>query len=88
MASDTYVLTDDILVVTKCLRQEYLKKLRYVLHRINEANMRLKFEKCKIAEIEVDWLGVQFWRCGVKPFHTTNQETTENEKKLKNCDHS
>lgn len=50
------VYIDDILVTGETFSQ-HLENLRAVFQRLRDANLRLKFKKCKFAELEVDYLG-------------------------------
>ena len=40
-------------MVTKSSGEEHRDKARSVLHRVNEANIRLKFEECKLAALKL-----------------------------------
>ena len=53
----TFVLLDDILIVTKGNTESHMKKVEEVLTVIDQAGIRLKIEKCKIAKRETEWLG-------------------------------
>ena len=53
----TFVFKDDILVVTKGTKNEHLDKVREILKTLDNAELRLKAGKCKIAQSEIEWLG-------------------------------
>jgi len=60
------VYFDDILI-TGCNRQEHDERLRTVLRRFQEAGLRLRQEKCSIAEPEVSYLGFTVSTQGLQP---------------------
>ena len=53
----TYVFLDDILIVTKGTQENHYRTVKKVLERLNKANIRPKWEKCKFAQCEIEWLG-------------------------------
>ena len=55
---------DDILIVTKGTYQQHMEKVEEV---IDEAGIRLKLERCKMAQTKTKWLGYRLSESGVKP---------------------
>ena len=53
---NTYVFLDDILVVTKGSKEDHYKAVKTVLTKLYKTNIRLKWEKCKFAQKEIDRL--------------------------------
>ena len=53
---NTYVLLDDILVVTIGSKKDHYKVVKTVLTKLNKAYVSLKWEKCKFAQKEIEWL--------------------------------
>ena len=64
---NTFTFIDDILIVTKGTHQQHIEKVEEVLRTLDEAVIRLKLEKCKIAQTETEWLGYKLTANGVKP---------------------
>ena len=58
---------DDILIIRKETLEEHEKELDKILHRLNEENLVISFQKCEIAKEEVTWLGFIFFQPGVNP---------------------
>ena len=73
----TFVFKDDILVVTKGTKNEHLDKVREILKTLDNAELRLKAGKCKIAQSEIEWLGFKMTKDGVSPVNTNVQGITE-----------
>ena len=67
------VYVDDLLIFAKTL-DRHLEHLENVFVRLREANIKLKPEKCRFGENEVDYLGFQ---------HQRKRNTPIAEKKLK-----
>ena len=65
--SNTYVFLGDILVVTKGSKENHYKVVKTVLTKLNKANIRLKWEKCKFAQKEIAWLGYKLTQTGISP---------------------
>ena len=75
---NTYVFLDDILMVTKGSLEKHFEVVKQVLERLDNANIRLKWEKCKFAAEETDWLGYKLSQTGIKPINSKVQALTEN----------
>ena len=52
-----FIFIDDILIVTKGTKQEHEREVRKILKKLDENNLRLKWEKCKFAQEKIEWLG-------------------------------
>ena len=52
---NTFAFIDDVLIVTKSSLEKHLAQVRETLAISNEANIGLKWEKCKIAKKEIKW---------------------------------
>ena len=74
---NTYVFLDDILIVTKGTKEKHFEAVKQVLKRLGNANVRLKREKCKFAEEEIEWLGYKLSQTGIKPINSKVQALTE-----------
>ena len=57
-----YALLDEILVVSKCYREENLNKVPIFLRRVNDANIRLNLEIFIFGEKEVNWFSFRHSR--------------------------
>ena len=73
----TYVILDDILIVTKGSLDKHYEAVRKVLTKLDKANVRLKYEKCKFAETEIEWLGYKLTQTGITPLNSKVQAITE-----------
>ena len=51
---NTYVILDDILIVTTGTKDNHHKAGKRVLGKLNKANVRLKWGKCNIARDEIE----------------------------------
>ena len=51
---NTFTFIDDILIVTKGNKQQHLDQVEEVLKILDEAGIRLKEDKCKIAQPETE----------------------------------
>ena len=47
------------------------------MKKLDNANIRLKWEKCKFAAEEIEWLGYKLSQTGIKPINSKVQATTE-----------
>ena len=74
---NTYVFLDDILVVTKGSKENHYKVVETVLTKLNKANVRLKWEKCNLAQNEIEWLGYKLTQNGISPINTKIQAITQ-----------
>lgn len=63
--SGVFVFIDDI-VITGRTHEEHLKNLEQVFHRLSEAGLRLKRDKCKFFQNEIKYLGHTVNKNGVK----------------------
>ena len=64
---NTSAFFDDILNVTKGTLQQHIEKVEEVMKTIDEAGIRLKFRKCKIAQSKTEWLDYHLSVSGIKP---------------------
>ena len=63
----TFAFIDDILIVTKRTKQQHMMKQEEVMKGLDEAGVRLKLEKCRIAQKNTQRLGYQLTESGEKP---------------------
>ena len=75
--ANTYFFLDDILIVTKGNQTDHYARVKQVLEKLDEANIRLKWEKCKFAQSEVAWLGYHLTQTGIRPINTKIQAITD-----------
>ena len=71
IALDARSMMPSILIVTKGTKQQYMEKVEEVLTILDEAGIRLKLEKCKIAKTKTKWLGFKLSERGVKTIDET-----------------
>ena len=71
--NSAFIYIDDILIVTKGIKQEHLKKVREVMKILDEANIQLKAEKCVIAKYCIEWLGYRLSKTGISPINAKSQ---------------
>ena len=74
---NTYVFLDDILIVTRGSQEKHFEVVKRKLKKIDNANIRLKWEKCKFAAEEIDWLGYKLSQTGIKLINSKVQAITE-----------
>ena len=74
---NTFTFFDDILIVTKGNKQQHLDKVEEVFKKVDEAGIRLKEDKCKIAQSETEWLGFKLMASGVTPIAGKVQAITD-----------
>ena len=74
---NTYVFLDDILIVTRGSKEKHFETVKQVLRKLDNANIRLKWEKCKFAAEEINWLGYKLSQTGIKPINSKVQAITE-----------
>ena len=74
---NTYVLFDDILIEPKGNEETQYKAIRKVLIKLNGAIIRLKWEKCKFAQKEKEWLEYKLTQTGIQPINTKIQAITD-----------
>ena len=67
------VYLDDIIIFYKNMA-EYVKHLKIVLHRLKNANLKLKLSKCKFARDKLEYLGLVVSGEGISP-STSKVET-------------
>ena len=72
-----FVFIDDILIVTKGIKDEHLDKVREILKSLDQAEVQLKAGKCTIAKNEIEWLGFKLTEKGILPINTKMQGITE-----------
>ncbi len=61
------VYIDDLLTITKSTYEDHLSKLRQVLERLQDANLRVNANKSSFTQEEVEYLGYILTRQGIKP---------------------
>ena len=75
--ANTYVFLDDILVVTEGNREGHYLRVKQVLEKLDKTNVRLKWEKCKFAQNEIEWFGYKLTQTGIQPMNTKIQAITD-----------
>ena len=61
------VYIDDLLVITSGTYEDHLRKVRVVLVKLQEANLKVNLVKSHFAQDEVEYLGYILNRDGIKP---------------------
>ena len=74
---NTYVFLDDILIMTKGSKENHFEVVRHVLIKKDNADIRLKWEKCKLAAEETDWQGNKLSQTVVKEINSKVQAITK-----------
>ena len=74
---NVFIFIDDILIVTKGSRDEHEKKVREVFSILDKNNLRLKEDKCKIGQTQIEWLGFEISKAGIKPLNEKIQGISE-----------
>ena len=74
---NTFTFIDNILVVTKGSKVEHKKQVENVMKILDAAGIRLKEEKCQIAQSETEWLGFKLTATEVKPIDSKNQAISD-----------
>ena len=77
---NTFTFIDNILVVTKGSKEEHIKQVEKVMKILDEAGIRLKEEKCQIAQSETECLGYKLMATGVKPIDSKIQDISDKRK--------
>ena len=85
---NTFAFIDDILIVIKGTKQQYMDNLEEVLKVLDEAGIQLKLEKGKIAQAKAEWLCYKLSEKGNKPIDekiqaNIRQTTTKTLKELR-----
>ena len=58
---------DDLLIITKSSYEDHIAKVKQVLLRLREANLRVNVEKSTFVTTEIEYLGYILSRGGIKP---------------------
>ena len=74
---NTFTFLDDILIVTKGTHEAHLQKVEEVIRVLDKAGVRLKIEKCKLAQKETKWLGYKVSAAGIRPIEENIQAITD-----------
>ena len=77
---NTFTFIDDILVVTKGSKEEHIKQVKKAMKILDEAGIRLKGEKCQIAQPETEWLGYKLTATEVKHIDSKIQAISDKPK--------
>ena len=69
MATLEFVRTylDNLLIISKGILEDHLKKLREVLIKLQEALSKIDAEKSDFCSLETEYLGYTLTRQGIKP---------------------
>ena len=54
---NTFCFLDDILIASRGTKEEHMALVNACLKRINDENLAISLQKCKIAVNEIEWLG-------------------------------
>ena len=76
---------DDIIVVTKGFKDEHMKELIDVLTKLENAEYKLSETKSKFFKTEVEWIGYQIDKAGIRPLQdqVTGDKRTKTTKQRK-----
>ena len=74
---NSYVFLKDILTVIKRTKDNHYSVEKQVIVKLNKANIRLKQEKCKFAQSEIEWLGYKSSQTGISPIYSKIQAITD-----------
>ena len=75
--ANTYVFLNEILIVTKGNREDHYLRVKQVLEKLDKTKVCLKWEKCKFAQNEIEWLGYKLTQTGIQPMNTKIQAITD-----------
>ena len=67
---NTHCFLDDIIIVSRCSKEEHLKLVYKCLKKLDEDNLRVTLPKCHFAKIEIEWLGHKFTQSGTAPLES------------------
>ena len=73
---EIFFFIDDILIVTKGIKNEHMAKVWEILKTLDAGNLQIKAEKCKLAQSEIEWLGWKLTKLGVLPVNNKVQGIT------------
>ena len=74
---NTFTFLDDILIVTKGTHEAHMQKVEEAIRVLDKAGVRLKIEKCKLAQKETEWLGYKVSAAGIRPIEEKIQAITD-----------
>ena len=66
----TYCFLDDIIVVSRCSKEDHLKLVYKCLKKLDADNLRINLPKCHFAKTEIEWLGHKFSQSGIAPLES------------------
>ena len=74
---NAFVYIRDILIVSSGSLEGHSVEVRKILKALDEANLRIKFDKCAFFQSEVEWVGYKISSKGIKPINEKVQAITE-----------
>ena len=77
ITTKTLSFIHDILLVIKGTEESHMKTVEEAIRAMDEAGIRLKLEKCKVAKAETECLGYNLSAAGMKPVDEKVQAITE-----------
>ena len=75
--SNTYCFLDDIIVVSKGIKESHLKYVYDCLRKLEADNLRINLSKCHFAKHQINWLDFTFSQSGVKPIESKTAAIAE-----------
>ena len=67
---NTHCFLDDVLIVSRGLKEDHLKLVYKCLKKLDEDNLRIHLPKCRLAKIETKRFGYKFTQSGIAPLET------------------
>ena len=67
---NTHCFLNDITIVSRGSKEEYLKLVYKCLKKLDEDNLRINLSKCHFAKTEIEWLGQNFTQSGIAPLES------------------
>ena len=64
---NTHCILDDIIVVSRGLKEDHLKFIYKCLKKLDDDKLRLNLPKCISAKTGIEWLGYKFTQSGIAP---------------------
>ena len=65
-----YCFLDDIIVVSRGSKEDYLKLVYRCLKKLDEDNLRINLPKCHFAKTQIELLGHKFTQSGIAPLES------------------
>ena len=75
--NNTYCFLDDIIVVSKGIKESHMKYVYKCFKNLDADNLRINLSKCHFEKHQINWLGFTFSKNGVKPIELKTAAISE-----------